>query len=135
VTQLLIEIICRESLPLPSSYQRHERIIRRLRRAPHVSHEDLRVFYRSLELDLERGVGLATGQGEDPQVLLRISRDGGETWGEAISMAAGRLGEYTQRVLARRLGHGRDLVFEVTVSDPVAWSLVGAWLDLEPGTH
>ena len=48
-------------------------------------------------------------------------------------MAAGKLGDYTQRVQARRLGHGRDTVFEVVVSDPIAWSLVGAWLELEPG--
>jgi hypothetical protein len=49
-------------------------------------------------------------------------------------MHAGTLGAYTQRCLARRLGHGRDTVFEVTVSDPIAWSLVGAWLDIEGGT-
>jgi hypothetical protein len=50
-------------------------------------------------------------------------------------MSAGAMGAYTQRAVARRLGHARDVVFEVTVSDPVAWSLVQAWLDLEPGVH
>ena len=50
-------------------------------------------------------------------------------------MAAGALGAYQARVMARRLGQARDTVFEVMVSDPVAWSLVGAWLDLEPGAH
>jgi hypothetical protein len=49
-------------------------------------------------------------------------------------MSAGQIGVYTQRVIARRLGAARDTVFEVTVSDPVAWSLVNAWLDLEAGT-
>jgi len=49
-------------------------------------------------------------------------------------MLAGRLGDYTVRAIARRLGQARDTVFEVTVSDPVAWALVGAWLELEPGT-
>ena len=68
-------------------------------------------------------------------VTLRVSRDGGFTWGESVTMAAGAIGTYTQRVLARRLGHARDMVFEVTVTDPIAWSLVGAWLDLEPGQH
>ena len=120
--------------PPTPAYTLDERHIRRLRRAPHVNHEHQRVFFRSFELDLERGQGLATGQGEDPLITLRLSRDGGQTWGEPIPMHAGRLGAYTQRVIARRLGHGRDVVFEVTVSDPVAWSLVGAWLNLEPGT-
>jgi hypothetical protein len=110
------------------------RLIRRLRRAPHVAQEDARVYYRTFELDLERGVGTATGPGADPQVVLRISRDGGETWGEPLTLPAGRQGDYLTRVVARRLGQARDTVFEVTVSDPVAWALVGAWLELEPGT-
>jgi hypothetical protein len=108
--------------------------IRRLRRAPHVAQEDTRVFYRAFELDLERGIGLATGQGSDPLVMLRLSRDGGHTWGEPLLLEAGRMGDYTRRLLARRLGHGRDVVFEITVSDPVAWSIVGAWLELDAGT-
>jgi hypothetical protein len=120
--------------PPVAAYHLEERPIRRLRRAPHVANENSRVFYRKFELDLERGVGLATGQGETPLVMLRCSRDGGHTWGESIEMSAGALGVYTQRVIARRLGHARDMVFEITVSDPVQWSIVQAWLDLEPGT-
>jgi hypothetical protein len=116
------------------SYHLDARYIRRLRRAPHLAQENVRLFYRKFELDLERGVGLATGQGVEPLVMLRLSRDGGHTWGEPLTMSAGALGAYTQRVIARRLGQARDTVFEVTVSDPVAWSLVNAWLDLEPGT-
>jgi hypothetical protein len=110
------------------------RLIRRLRRAPHIAQDDARVYYRTFELDLERGVGTATGPGADPQVELRISRDGGETWGAPVRLPAGRQGEYLTRAVARRLGQARDTVFEVTVSDPVAWALVGAWLELEPGT-
>jgi hypothetical protein len=116
------------------SYELDARYIRRLRRAPHVSNENVRIFYRKFELDLERGIGLATGPGSDPEVMVRVSRDGGHTWGEPMRMGAGRMGEYTTRVIARRLGQARDTVFEVTVSDPVAWSLVQAWLDLEAGT-
>jgi hypothetical protein len=118
----------------PASYHLDTRAVRRLRRAPHVAQDNQRVVYRRFELDLERGQARADGQGSDPMVLLRISRDGGQTWGEEIRMAAGALGAYTQRVIARRLGQARDTVFEVVVSDPIAWALVGAWLDLEPGT-
>jgi len=119
---------------IPPETETDQRYIRRLRRAPHVNHEHARVFFRTFELDLERGQGLARGQGSDPIVMLRLSRDGGQTWGEEMRLHAGALGAYTQRVIARRLGQARDTVFEVTVSDPIAWSLVGAWLDLEGGT-
>jgi hypothetical protein len=120
---------------VPPSYHLDARYIRRLRRAPHVAQENTSVVYRKFELDLERGVGLPTGQGSDPLIELRVSRDGGHTWSEPVEMHAGQIGAYSQRVIARRLGHARDAVFEVTVSDPVAWSLVQAWLDLEPGAH
>jgi hypothetical protein len=110
------------------------RYIRRLRRAPHVQQEHHRIAYAKFALDLQRGIGLPTGQGSDPVVTVRLSRDGGKTWGEPVAMRAGKLGAYTTRVVARRLGQARDAVFEVTVSDPVAWALVQAWLELEPGT-
>jgi hypothetical protein len=110
------------------------RYIRRLRRAPHVQQAHRRIAYARFALDLQRGVGLPTGQGADPLVTVRLSRDGGKTWGAPVPMRAGKLGAYTTRVVARRLGQARDAVFEVTVSDPVAWALVQAWLDLEPGT-
>jgi hypothetical protein len=138
VTMVPFETDAPTPVPMPPyvapSYRLDARSIRRLRRAPHVANENVRIFYRKFELDLERGVGLVTGQGSDPEVMVRLSRDGGHTWGEPMRMSAGRMGEYTTRVIARRLGQARDTVFEVTVSDPVAWSLVQAWLDLEAGT-
>jgi hypothetical protein len=129
----VIEIIRRPDLP-PEPLVPGLRYIRRLRRAPHLHQEHRRVAYQTFALDLQRGQGVPSGQGRDPVVTLRLSRDGGRTWGEPVSMHAGRLGAYTTRVRARRLGQARDAVFEVTVSDPVAWSLVQAWLALEPGT-
>lgn len=110
-------------------------LIRRLRRAPHLSNENRRVFYRTFELDLKRGIGTPRPPGDDPQVLLRMSRDGGRTWGEEIRLPAGKIGEYTRRARAARLGPARMAVFEVVVSDPVPWALVGAWLELESGNH
>ena len=41
-------------------------VIRRLRRAPHVNNENLRVFYRRFELDLERGQAAAAEPGAIP---------------------------------------------------------------------
>src|SRR5262245_59443195 len=97
-----------EELPpyVAPSYDLDARYIRRLRRAPHLDTEHVRIFYKKFELDLERGVGLATGG--DPIVMLRLSRDGGHTWSEPVLMGAGRMGEYTKRVIARRLGHARE---------------------------
>jgi hypothetical protein len=109
--------------------------IRRVRRAPHLTQEQRQVIYKEFEIDLETGLGLATGQGSDPQVMLRVSRDGGRTFGPERQASAGRQGQYRQRVSWTRLGAARDAVFEVSVSDPTPWRIVDAYLTLEMGTH
>lgn len=109
--------------------------IRRVRRAPHVASEHKRIFVSELEVHLEAGLGLSSGQGVNPLVMLRKSTDGGKTWGNERTCAAGALGEYKARVAWNRLGSGRDLVFEVSVSDPIPWRLVDAYIDVAAGAN
>ena len=104
--------------------------VRRLRRSPHVSVNNDWMFYNSLQLELQTGLGLTTGQGSDPQVILRWSDDGGETWGHEHWASAGKRGEYGLRTIWRRLGRGYDRVYEVAVTDPIPWRVTGAYLDL-----
>lgn len=107
--------------------------IRRVRRAPHLSHEEQRMFYSKLQIDMDVGEGLLSGQGSDPQIMLRISNDGGRTWGQERWVGAGKRGEYGHRAIWFRLGSGRDRVFEVSVSDPIPWRMIGAYIDVAPG--
>lgn len=80
-----------------------------------------------LWLEMEAGVGLASGQGSTPQVMLQISRDGGHTWGGEVWRAFGAIGEYRQRAIWNRLGQSRDWVFRFRVTDPVKTVFVAAW--------
>lgn len=105
-----------------------DRPIRRVRRAPALQNGLERVFYSEFELDLEPGLGTTTGQGEDPQVMLRCSNDGGKTWGPERWRSAGKKGRYSARVDWHRLGAARRRVFEVTMSDPIKWRVTGAYL-------
>jgi hypothetical protein len=86
----------------------------------------LRQFLDRLEFLIEAGVGLDDGQGSDPQMILRISRDGGNTWGpeKAISMGVG--GAYDTRAIASLLGSYRDGALWVRITDPVFAALIGA---------
>jgi hypothetical protein len=93
-----------------------------------------RVTVSRLFVDFESGVGLTTGQGSDPQVMLRISRDGGHTWGAEIQASLGKIGAYATRAEWRRLGTARDFVFEVAISDPVKRVIVGGAVDYQVGT-
>lgn len=68
--------------------------------------------------------------GADPQVMLRVSNDGGKTWITEQWRSAGKTGEYLRRVRWNRLGVARRRVFEVIVSDPIAWKLTGAYVEV-----
>lgn len=109
-------------------------LLRRLRQAPHLSHENQWTFHRRLQIDMETGVGLSSGQGSDPQVMVSWSDDGGHTWSNEHWVSAGRMGEYTARVILRNLGRTRDRVYRVVVSDPVAWNLIASYIDVDAGT-
>lgn len=107
--------------------------IRRVRRAPILSAEEGWIVYHSFQLDLETGLGLPTGQGADPQIMLRLSRDGGHSWGAERWVSAGRMGQYGRRAIWRRLGRARNLTAEIAVSDPIPWRLTDAFIQLERG--
>lgn len=109
--------------------------IRRLRRAPHINVERQWMRYSSLEIYLETGLGpeppLRDGAGNirDPQLTLRCSRDGGHTFGAPHVKDCGQAGQFLQRINYQRLGRARDMVFEVTCSDPVPWRFVDAFIN------
>lgn len=85
----------------------------------HVLHGDDRMTVDELYVDMEAGVGLATGQGSDPQVMLQVSKDNGHTWGLERWKSLGRIGAYTARVVWRRFGVARDWLFKLRITDPV----------------
>lgn len=93
-----------------------------------------RTIQHSLQIDCETGVGLdgpVTTQGYDPQVTLRWSDDGGHTWSNGHRKSMGRIGEFGRRVIFRRLGSTekiRDRVYELSGTDPVPITIVGARL-------
>jgi hypothetical protein len=105
--------------------------IRSIRRTQHQHAEGARLFWAQLQVDMESGVGLVSGQGSDPQAMLRWSDDGGHTWSSEHWRSMGRLGEYRTRAIWRRLGQSRDRVYELTVTDPVKRVVVDAWADVE----
>jgi hypothetical protein len=83
---------------------------------------------------VQSGVGLTSGQGSDPQMMLSISRDGGRTWSPFESwQSLGKQGEYQHRVRWKKLGQGRQLLFKVSISDPVPRTIIGATANISVG--
>ena len=72
-----------------------------------------------LFVDMQTGVGLQSGQGSIPQIMLDVSKDGGRTYGNQRFLPMGVVGQYENRVIARRVVNGRDKVVRLTMTDPV----------------
>lgn len=82
-----------------------------------------KTFLANCMLEYEPGTGITTGQGSDPQIMLRISRDGGKTWGNEKTARTGKLGAYRWRAQWNRLGSFYQGALKFSMSDPVrrAW--------------
>jgi hypothetical protein len=104
----------------------------RTRVSPHVFDQDEDITISGLEIAFQPGVGNGTGTGEsnDPQAMLRVSKDGGQTWGPQRTVSIGKQGEYLARALWNRLGRGRDMVCEVSISAQVPVAITSASLIL-----
>ena len=120
-----------------SAYDDNGSVIRRERTTPYIGAENQWVFIDQVELGMQPGVGLTSGQGSDPLVNLEISRDGAHTWVSAGTATLGKLGDYVARAIWRRLGRVRldRLVIRVTQTDPVktVWG-PGLWFSATQGT-
>jgi hypothetical protein len=108
-------------------------VLPRVRACSHLSADLHWQFFTALQIDMEAGVGLTTGQGSDPKAMLQWSDDGGYTWGPEVWASIGKLGEKRTRVRWRRLGKSRDRVFRVTITDPIKVVMVGASVDVVAG--
>lgn len=107
--------------------------IERIRICPHIAADANYVFHRSLELLMQTGVGLSSGQGSSPQAMLSWSNDGGFSYGTEIWASIGKIGERRSRVKWRRLGKARDRVYKVVISDPIPVVFTGCELVVVPG--
>ena len=103
--------------------------LRRLRRAPHLSAEGARYTIDNLRVELEAGLGLTSGQGADPQLMLRQSADGGKTWGNERWVSVGKRGQYRARAKFWRLGQARDRVVEIAATDPIPWRIIDCFVN------
>jgi len=105
-----------------------------IRRAPVITDPpgNRRIFFDRLELDFSAGLGLTSGQGSDPQCMLRWSNDGWN-WSAELWRGMGKIGEFRRRAVWNRLGSARYRIFEVSGSDPMDVIMFGATLEARIG--
>lgn len=87
-------------------------------------------------LDMETGVGTNLGQGQDPLIVMQVSKDNGRTFGPERPKRLGRAGQYkTPRAKWDRLGSAKDFVLRWTMTDPVDFVIVHGAGQPIPGTE
>lgn len=111
-----------------TAYDDNGRELRAQRTFTHMNNEGKSFSVNTVQIDFEYGVGLVTGQGDDPVVWLEISVDGGRTWGSELLATIGRIGAYKWRAYWNKIGYTENqMTFRVTISDPVKRSICGAY--------
>jgi hypothetical protein len=100
----------------------------------HIWQDDKYLTIPQLQVDIEAGVGLTSGQGVNPQLMLDVSKDGGQTFTAVSWSSMGPIGQYAQRVIWRRLGRARDWVLKLRITDPVRRIITGCSAEVTGGT-
>lgn len=101
--------------------------------SPEIEAEGAEILVNAFEAQFKTGVGKVSGQGVDPVAMLRISFDGGNTFGPQIFQPLGKEGEFTTRAIWEELGVSTSWVYELSISDPVDRSLTIARAKVEIG--
>jgi hypothetical protein len=95
--------------------------IRSERVAPYLGDGVHQFRHNRLLIDAETGVGLSTGQGSSPRVMVSWSDDGAQTWSDEQLVDLGAQGNYGHVAELRRLGLAgrKGRVYKLVVTDPV----------------
>jgi hypothetical protein len=86
------------------------------------------------ELTIECDVGCWEDYSLQPELLLQVSRDGGNTFGNVRSCKMGRTGDYSHRVRFMGLGMNRLCVLRATYSHPTSLEITACSQRVTPTT-
>lgn len=83
--------------------------------------------------NMETGVGVVAGQGDNPRIMIEASYDGGRSWSAGTWARVGRLGEFVLKVKWDNMKTFYDCILRISSTDPVNYSLYSASADLKIG--
>lgn len=83
-------------------------------------------------IDMEVGIGLATGQGSDPVIMCAKSVNGGKSWQQRIDRPLGAAGKYLTNVSWTRASKYKNMILKYRLSDPVMFAAFSGYAEIEP---
>jgi hypothetical protein len=90
-----------------------------------------RTVIHKFQLDIESGQGISNGQGINPKLMMQFSKDGGFTYSSQLRRDIGAKGKYKTRAIWRNIGISGEIVFKISISDPVKRVLYQPFIDIE----
>jgi hypothetical protein len=94
-----------------------------------VNSENKMIVHDWLELKIQSGVGLVSGQGSDPKLWMTYSDDDGASWSREKWKPMGKMGERQRRIRWPSLGRSRGRIYKFGGTDPVKKLIVNANLE------
>lgn len=92
-----------------------------------------KIEWNKIILNIETGVGLLSGQGQNPKIMLSISDDGGKTFKASPMGRIGKLGEFQLICEWNALGSSYDRILRFSCSDPVPYTIRDITAEIEVG--
>jgi len=120
----------------PDAYDDLGNTIQRRRQLPPINSSMLgmgagkRLLMNKANIILQTGVGIASGQGDRPQIMVEYSKDG-ENWTGESWPKIGQMGQTLIKVEYNKMVSFYDLYLRITISDPVFSSLHDASLKVK----
>jgi len=105
--------------------------IRSVHTFPPIQKKGDTIVHKRVQIKYKTGVGIVSGQGSDPQVMLQWSDDGMRTWSNQHWRSLGKIGEYKKPVFWNKLGRSESRIYRTIVTDPVERVFSGFYLNGE----
>ena len=81
---------------------------------------------------MDTGVGIATGQGSNPQIVGRFSENGGKTYTDELWQPVGAEGSFLTEVSWTKVGgKARSFIARLNYSEPTKFQIAGAFVEIE----
>lgn len=90
---------------------------------------ETRLRFSEAQIDIEEGIADAGDSGNDDELTLSWSKDGGHTYSTGVQLAlgVGASTGYATRLMQRKLGYGRNWIFRVYTDTPRKIVIKGAY--------
>lgn len=94
-----------------------------------------KVTVSRIQLEIQKGVGLISGQGSDPRLICELSNDGGMSYGKQKFVKMGALGDHYRSVDYYAFSTGYDVKARIMGTDPVQVCIWGGNVAISDGGY